>query len=76
MKTEPGILVMLPQANEYQEIEFVLKNLPTRKFPSKDSFTCKFHQTFKGEILSNLYKFLQEFEKVCFSTSFLRPALS
>ena len=42
------------------EIEAIIKKLPANKSVKPDSFTCKFHQTFKEELKSMLLKLLQK----------------
>ena len=39
-----------------KEIEFVLKNLPTKKTLGLDNFTCKIYQAFKEEVIPLLHK--------------------
>ena len=41
-----------------KEIDSVTKNLPTKRSPGPNSFTCKFYQTLKEEWMSVLLKLL------------------
>ena len=79
---------ILPKLNEEEpgslnrpvtrdEIETVIKKLPTHKSPGPDSFTGEFYRAFKGELNHILHRLFQKFKKMEDSqTHFMKPALS
>ena len=59
------------------EIEAVIKKLPTHKSPGPDDFTGEFYRAFTGELTPIFHRLFQKFKKMEDSqTLFMKPTLS
>ena len=57
------------------EIETIIKSLPTHKIPGPDGFTAEFYRAFKRELTSILHRLFQKTQELeDYQTHFMKPA--
>ena len=62
-KLNQGEIDQLNRPMTRNEIEYVIKILPTNKSPRPDGFTGKCYQSYKEELIPILLKLFQKFEE-------------
>ena len=58
------------------EIEYVIKTLPTNKSPGPNGFTGKLYQTYKEEFIPILLKLFQKVEEVTLPKTFYEATIT
>ena len=58
------------------EIEYVIKTLPTNKSPGPEGFTVEFYPTYKEELISILLNFFQKVEEGTLPKTFYEATIT